>query len=135
MTLTDVVRQDLNTGEGYCELAGITILDASKQDSIIDIWFFSTSPTVTSTDNAAFAMTSANQKLQCIGCVILTTSNGGYSDAAAVSTGEWDNLNKIMRLPYTATTPTTIYAIAVARGTPTYATTTALQFQFSFYVD
>lgn len=144
MELTNVIRQDRQsggmsaasaTGEGYSELAGITILDADKQDSIFDIWFFNTSPTVTSVDNGAFSMSDANQKLQCIGTVICTTSNGGYSDAALNSTGEWSNINKILRVPQTASVPTSVFAIAIARGTPTYTTTTALQFQFHFYVD
>lgn len=140
MQIDGVVRQDTNSSPigvstGQCELAGITILDNSKQDSIMDIWFFKVSPTVTSTDNAAFAMTLANQNAQCIGQATLTTSNGSYSDAAAVSTGTWSNLNIPMQVDGTSATPTSVFAIAIARGTPTYATTTALQFKFSFYVD
>lgn len=139
MTISDVVRQDKQyagaAGEGYCELAGVTILDGSKQDAAIDIWFFNQSPTVTSADNAPFSMTDANQAAQCIGMVSLSTANGSYSDAALNSTGEWPNLNKILRIPASATTPTNVYAIAIVRGTPTYGTTTDLQFQFHFYVD
>lgn len=135
MTLTDVIRQDSNMQEGYCELAGISILDADKQDAVLDIWFFKVSPTVTSTDNAPFSMSDANQAAQCIGAIQLTTTNGFFSDAAINSTGEWSNINKILRVAYTATTPTSVYAIAIVRATPTYTTTTSLQLQYHFYVD
>lgn len=135
MTIPNVIRQDPQTGDGYIEIAGITLLDGGKQDAILDIWFFNQSPIVTSSDNAAFSMSDANQAAQCIGCVILTTSNGGYSDAALNSIGEWDNLNKILRVAGTQSAPSSIFAIAITRGTPTYTTTTDLQFQFSFYVD
>lgn len=136
MTIPDVIRIDSQAGGngvplGQCELAEVTILDADKQDSIMDIWFFNASPTVTSVDNGAFSMSDANQKLQCIGQVTLTTSNGSYSDAALNSTGTWTNINKVLQV----SSGTSVYAIAIARGTPTYTTTTALQFQFSFYVD
>lgn len=137
MTLTDVVRQDSNTSVGTACLAEVTILDGDKQDAAIDIWFFKVTPTVTSVDNGAFAMTRANQQLQCIGSVTLgaSGSSGAYSDAAAVSVSDNANLNKIMQVASTAPSPTNIYAIAIVRGTPTYTTTTSLVFQFSFYID
>lgn len=133
MTIPDVVRIDSNTGLGFCELAEVTILDGAKQSSALDIWFFKVSPTVTSVDNGAFAMTKANQALQSMGSIQLAAAN--YSAAAAVSQGSWPNLNKCMQTNSTASSPTSIYAIAVVRGTPTYAATTDLQFQFSFYID
>lgn len=140
MTLPDAVRQDLIVNYGISELVGVTILDGSKQDSPIDIWFFNQSPTITSTDNAPFAMTAANQALQCIGVVQLGAS-GLYSDAASVSVCSNQNLNKVFKIPGadswlgTTVTNTSIYAIAVVRGTPTYSTTTSLQFQFEFFLD
>lgn len=133
MTLTDCIRQDTGTGYGNCELHSVTILDGSKQDIAIDIWFFNVSPTITSTDNAAFAMTKANQFAQCIGAISVGTS---YSDAAAVSTStDGKNLGICMQVAGSSTTNTSLYAIAIVRGTPTYGTTTSIQFQFSFYMD
>lgn len=132
MTLTDVVRQDSNMSYGNTELRTVTILDGGKQDVAIDIWFFKVSPTVTSTDNAAFSMSDANQAAQCIGAVSVATS---YSDAALNSTSTTANLNLPMQIASSSSTPTSIYAIAIVRGTPTYTTTTDLQFQFSFYMD
>jgi hypothetical protein len=137
MTIPDVIRQESNTGIGENILAEITILDGDKQDAAIDVWFFKVSPTVTSTDNAAFAMTRANQQLQCIGSVSLgvTSTTGAYSDAAAVSVSSNPNINKPLQVSGTAANPTNIYAIAIVRGAPTYTTTSSLVFQFSFYID
>lgn len=133
MTLVDVVRQDSGTGIGTSELHSVTILDGDKQDVAIDIWFFNVSPTVTSTDNAAFSMSDANQALQCIGCVSVGTS---YSDAALNSTSsDGKNIGLVLQANGTSATPTNLYAIAIVRGTPTYTTTTNLKFLFSFYID
>lgn len=128
MTLTDAVRFDSNESKGFSELVSVTILDSSKQNADIDVWFFKTSPTVTSVDNGAFAMTAANMAAQCIGVV---SAGVAYSDAAAVSVSSTCNLN----LPLQVASGSNIYAIAVVRGTPTYATTSALQFQFGIFLD
>lgn len=133
MTLSNVVRQDSNTGIGSCELHSVTILDGGLQSAAIDLWFFSISPTVTSTDNAAFSMSDANLAAQCIGAISVGTS---YSASAlnSVST-DGKNIGLCMNVPFTNTANTNIFAIAVVRGTPTYVSTTDLQFQFSFYID
>jgi len=130
MTLTDSVRFDSNEGKGFSEIVSVSILDSSKQDAAIDIWFFNASPTVTSVDNGAFAMTAANMAAQCIG-VVQCGLSGTYSNAAAVSVCSTCNLN----LPVQVASGSNLYAIAVARGTPTYATTTALQFKFGIFLD
>lgn len=133
MILTDVVRVDTNTGYAQAELHSVTILDGSKQDAAVDVWFFNQSPTVTSTDNGAFAMTAANLAAQCIGAISIGSS---YSDAAAVSvSADGKNIGLNLQSLNTGTAPTNLYAIAIARGTPTYTSTTALRFLFSFYVD
>jgi hypothetical protein len=133
MTLTDVIRQDPQMAYGVSELKSVTILDGGKQDSAIDIWFFNVSPTVTSSDNAAFSMSDANQAAQCIGAISIGTT---YSDGALNSTStDGKNLGLPLQIAGSSATPTSIFAIAIARGTPTYTTTTDLQFQFSFYMD
>lgn len=133
MTLTDVVRQDTGTGYGNSELKSVTILDADAQSAAMDIWFFKVSPTVTSTDNAPFSMSDANQAAQCIGAISIGTA---YSASALNSTStDGKNIGIAMEIFGTSSTPTSIFAIAIVRGTPTYSTTTALQFQFSFYMD
>jgi hypothetical protein len=132
MTLSNVIRQDSQMNYGNAELVAVTILDADKQSAAMDIWLFNQSPTVTSTDNAAFAMTAANQAAQCIGFVSVGAS---YSAAAAVSTASTANLNLPVQVAGTVASPTNLYAIAIVRAAPTYTTTTSLQFQFSFFVD
>lgn len=133
MTLADVVRQDSGTGVSSCELHSVTILDGAKQDAAIDIWFFNQSPTVTSVDHGAFAMTKSNLQSQAIGAISIGTT---YSDAAAVSQStDGVNLGKIFTIANTAASPTNVYAIAICRGTPTYTTTSDLKFLFSFYID
>lgn len=141
MTLTDVVRQDgtvnqgINNGlmAGQAELHSVTILDGGKQDAAIDIWFFNTSPTVTSVDNGAFSMSDANQAAQCIGAISIGTA---YSDAALNSTSsDGKNIGLNLQVAASATSPTNIYAIAIIRATATYTATTDLKFLFSFYVD
>jgi hypothetical protein len=132
MTLSNVIRQDSQMNYGNNEIVSVTILDADKQNAAMDIWFFNQSPTVTSTDNAAFAMTAANQAAQCIGVVSIGSS---YSSAAAVSTSSDKNLNLPLQVPGTVASPSNVYAIAIVRAAPTYTTTTSLQFQFSFFVD
>lgn len=133
MTIPNVVRQNSNTGYGSCELRSVTILDADVQSAAIDIWFFSISPTVTSTDNAPFSMSDANQAAQCIGAISVGTS---YSASLLNSTStDGKNIGLPINIPIANAANTNVFAIAVVRGTPTYTTTTSLQFQFSFYID
>jgi hypothetical protein len=138
MTLTDAVRQDTNVEFGFSELVEVTILDASIQNAAMDIWLFNQSPTVTSTDNQPFSMSDANQALQCIGWVSVGAT-ASYSASALNSVSTTANLNKPCQVISLKTAPkanpTNLYAIAVVRGTPTYGSTTALQFQFSFFID
>lgn len=138
MTLANALRQNSSCGYGISELIGVTILDSSAQNAPIDIWLFNTSPTITSTDHTAFAMTAANMDAQCIGVVSIGTA---YSAAAAVSVSSSQNLNKMLRVigsqgvPGLVANANNVYAVAVVRGTPTYGSTTALQFQFELFLD
>lgn len=139
MQITDVIRQDSNMKLGQSELVGVTILDSNKQDVQIDVWFFKVSPTLASADHAAFNITAANQALQCIGSVKLgvfpgtTTSN--YSDATVCSNSSNPNLNDLFQVDFAAAASTSVFAVAIVRGTPTYTTTSALKFQFKFFLD
>lgn len=132
MDLSDCIRQDSNGTFGVSELVGVTILDKDKQSVAMDIWLFNVSPTVTSTDNAAFAMTAANLVLQCVGYVSVGVA---YSAAAAVSVSSTVNLNKVVQVSNTVASPSHLFAIVVVRAAPTYTTTTSLQFKFEFFMD
>jgi hypothetical protein len=78
-------------------------------------------------------MSDANLAAQCVGAVSVGTA---YSASAlnSVST-DGKNLGLVINVAGSASAPTSVYAIAVVRGTPTYTSTTDLQFQFSFYID
>lgn len=132
MTLTDAIRQEANTAQGNCEIVSVTILDKDKQNVAMDIWFFNTSPTLISTDNAVFDMTDANQFAQCIGyCAVGATYSSGNSNSVSSTV----SINLPLQVASTQSSPTNIYAVAIVRGTPTYTTTSSLQFQFGLFVD
>lgn len=143
MSFFNCCRQDTGCGYGITELIGVTILDKSKQNAAIDLWLFNTSPTITSSDHSAFSMTAANQAVQCIGVVQLGLNSAGtsnYSGSAICSVSSNQNLNKMVQIPGSyggqpVATSTTLYAVAVVRSTPTYTSTTDLQFQLEFFLD
>lgn len=141
MTLQNALRQDSQSGFGVAELVGVTILDSSQQSAAINIFLFNQSPTLTSTDRTTFAMSSANLASQCIGVVSVGTT---YVNSSAQSISSTQNLNKLLMVSSDpnaqsivgpATIRSNLYAVAVSGGTPTYATTTALQFQFELFLD
>jgi len=128
MTLTDAIRMDTQTGLGVSELVSITILDKAKQDAAINVFLFSASPTLASSDHAAFDLTDANLIAACIGVVSVGTT---YVDTVSNSVSSTVNLN----LPLQITSGTNLYAVATTSGTPTYASTSDLVFKFGFFVD
>lgn len=128
MTISNAVRIDNQALLGQSQLVDVTILDSDKQSAAIDIWLFKSTPTLASSDNAAFSITAAN--MLSAGCLGYVSVGASYSAAAAVSCSSTTNLGKIVE-----SSTTSIYAVAVVRGTPTYTTTTSLKFAFNFYVD
>lgn len=132
MTIPNVIRQNSNMGFGSCELVSVTILDKAKQDIAMDIWIFKVSPTLVSSDNAPFDMTDANQATQCVGIVAVGSA---YSDSVSNSTSSTVNLNLPINVAGTSATPSSFFAVAIVRGTPTYTSTSDLQFQFGIFVD
>ena len=130
MTLSNAVRQDSNIGVGNAVLASVTVMDKAKQNAEIDIYLFKTSPTLVSSDNAAFDITDANLVAQCIGVITVGTN---YASCANNSVSTDNNINVPVEIA--GPTSTTVYAVAVVRGTPTYASTSDLVFNFTFYID
>lgn len=131
MTIPGVVRQDSSdstTTIGCSELVSVTILDKAKQDSTMNIFFFSASPTLASTDHNAFDLTDANLIATCIGVAAVGTT---YVDTSSNSVSSTVNLN----LPLSTTSGNSIYAVAQVTGTPTYGSTADLVFKFGFFVD
>lgn len=130
--LTNIIRQDATMGLGSAILTSVTILDKDSQNAAFNLWFFKISPTLASSDNAAMNLTDANLLLSFIGVVSVGTT---YAAGAVNSVSTTSNLNLPVFAPGTATTPTSIYVVAQTTGTPTYASTSSLVFQYSFLVD
>lgn len=100
-------------------IASLLMIDAQKLNAPVDVYFFNDDPTSTTfTDNAAWDLNSADYD-KLIGVAHLTD----FSNQNAASTAQAINLN----LPFKAV-GTTIYAVAVARTTPTMTSTTGLKF-------
>lgn len=135
MAIPDVIRQDTQSivnKIGDNELVSVTILDKAKQDAEMDVWFFNQLPTLVSADHAAFNISDSELVAKCIGVVSLGVT---YSDSVSNSVTTSVTLNLPMQVPGTSATPTSVFAVAVNRGTPTYTSTSDLQFQFGFFVD
>ncbi len=91
----------------------ITIVDKAKQDKALEIWFFNADPTPPA-DNAAWDITDAHA-LFGVGVVPLPAAN--YADNVSNSIVTVNT--KLHVMPTGASTH--IYAVLIARDTPTYA--------------
>lgn len=128
-------------GDGYlATLASLTVVDAANQKSAIDLLFFNALPTVASADNAAISITDAELQAKCIGMLSIlstdwTTITSGSNAVASLKT-----IGLLLRAKKLATQsggwnlPTTLYVVAVSRGTPTYGAGD-LTFSYGIYED
>jgi hypothetical protein len=117
------------TAETTGTLTTVKILEISAQKAAIDIFFFNALPTIISVDNGAFNIANA-EWAKWIGTFSAGTS---YVEAkAATNAGSTDrNVNLDLELVGTST----LYAVAVVRGTPTYTSVSGLSFGFFFAWD
>jgi hypothetical protein len=114
-------------------LLDIIIVDKDKQNSAMDILFFSDSPTVASSDNAAADVSFAEMSSKFIGRVSIESTD--WKSIANCSEATARNVGLHLR-PGTVNDPATkLYALAVARGTPTYTSTTSLVFKYQLLQD
>lgn len=138
-TLTDVIRQDSNLGYGTAILANVSIFCKSNNSSTYEILFFRNSPTMTSSDNGSFNITSANALAAgYIGRVSVGSnySTSGASAGAGTNAFSTDaNLNLTIKKLGTETNPTTIYAVMKTTATPTFTSTSDLTITYNFLVD
>lgn len=125
MTLSAVVD---NSTEVAC-LDSLTIIDKSKQKSALDVLFFSESPTIASSDNAALDITDAEMASKFLGVVSVAAAD--YKDLSASSVASIRDLRLYLK-PSNSLLPTTLYALMRSAGTPTYAGTTDLVLKFGF---
>ena len=122
ITLTNAIR----TALGLVRLDSIMILDRSNQKPQMDILIFETDPSATSSaDNAAFAF-GTDDDLKLVARIRVATADYETVDSKALATIR--NIGAILK----CASGTDLYAYLVAVGTPTFATTTALQVRFGF---
>lgn len=115
-----------NAGADTCILSSVTILDKGAQKSALDIFIFDELPTVTSSDNVAVAISDAEMEKAVAHIVVLAAD---YRDIGSTSSvAHLRNLNLLVKPVASGT----VYAVVVARGTPTYLSTTDLVFKYGF---
>ena len=106
-------------------LTHIVIVDQDGEKVQIDFFFFNALPTGTYTDNAAFAVDSADYSKLIDGVAVLTSD---YLDAGSDAIAKKTPIN----LEINPTADDNLYVIPVVRGAPTYAAATDLRFDFGF---
>lgn len=137
-TLQSITNASRLAGGGG-QLLGVTVLDKTQaQRSALDIFFFNQSITVAG-DNAAW-LPSDGDMANCVGMIQIAAGN--YNTAwAGTPTNSFAQVPLFssagsigLNLPYTCLA-TTLFAMAVVRGTPTYTATTDLIFSYFFSPD
>jgi hypothetical protein len=118
MTVTNAAR--VSAGSGLVQ--SVTVNMKTAQTSQIDIFLFDSDPsTSTITDKTAFALASADFD-KAIGVVHVTDWTAGNT----ASIGQAQNLS----IPFSLASGTSLYAVAVTRGTPTYGSTSDVSVGF-----
>ena len=116
LTIPGAVR----VGKG--KITGLKLVDASKQNADLLVFIFKADLAGTYTDNAAEAVTAADW-LKWVGTIkILSTDYEQMANASLVDLG--------FEMPIEASSGTSLYALIVTTGTPTYGAT-ALQLTFA----
>jgi hypothetical protein len=101
---------------GTVEVESISVVDKAKQSLALDVFFFDSSPTLASADNAEFEMTDANLLAQCKG--VVRVAAGDYSASKNGSFAQVRNLGLFLKA---LASSKDLYCVAVTRGAPTYA--------------
>lgn len=109
------------------QLLNVTVLDADNQSSAINVLLFNQSPTIASADTATFSATAANLKLQLVGSFQILSTD--YFTAGTVSVASVAMGNAFFKSLDNAGA---LYAVAISAGTPTYASTSSIQFRWAF---
>jgi hypothetical protein len=124
LTLTNAVR--IVSGSGV--LQTLTVIDADNEKAAFDVYLFDSNPTGTYTDNAVPTVASVDlAKVIGVIPVLNTDYHTIASDAVAMPT--------FQPIAFTANGSQNIYAVCIARGTPTYTATNDLTLRFSVLQD
>jgi hypothetical protein len=133
-TLTNAIRPERDDHVGSF-LTDLVVVDSDGQGAAIDIFFFNSLPTVASTDNAAISITAAQLQDKCLGSVTVATGDYVACGSIKVATVKNVGLRCVSASSSDPQTQCNIYAVACTRGTPTYTTTSAVTFKYSFAQD
>ncbi|MFN3652601.1 MAG: hypothetical protein ACK47B_23740 [Armatimonadota bacterium] len=125
LSLADVVRADAGTGI----LQGIVLTDKADQKAAVDIAFFDADPTgSTLTDNQPVSVVAADiGKL--LGVVSIQASD--YVDLGPTAVA----VKAAIALPFKLSAARILYAVVIARGTPTYASASDLKLRVQVLQD
>ena len=116
LTLTDFFQKYNRSAE----ITGLSLLDKAKQKSVLQVLFFDELPTVASADNATLDITDAEMADKCLG--YLPVAAADYKDLSASSIA-----TVLPASPLLVTAKTTsLYAIILSGGTPTYTSASDL---------
>lgn len=115
ISLTSAVRYAAGGGT----ITSVVISDKAKQSAPIDVIFFTANPgSTTFTDNGALAVNAADL-ISIVGVISVTSYSAFSANSVGSALGQ--------SLPFVLGSGTTLYAALVARGTPTYASTSDVQ--------
>lgn len=111
------------SGKGACVVDSIVVLDDANQKSSVDLIFFDSAPVNTvGADNAAYALNDADLDKVLGRISVLNTDYVSSSTTNAEATLRNQGL-----LLEAAAGSTTLYILAVSRGTPTYGNAGSLR--------
>lgn len=123
--------QSVESYSGVTEIINIGVADAANQKSALSFYFFSSKPTGTYTDGAAWNPSQAD--LNKIGALI-SVPTANYQSGSGQAFGDIGNVRK--KVQATAATDQlspaskskSLWMVVVTTGTPTYGASGALQF-------
>ncbi|MBX4216246.1 hypothetical protein KW797_04860 [Candidatus Parcubacteria bacterium] len=122
-TLTNAVR---TPGTGI--LQSVTLLDRANQKQPMTLFIFDSNPAAaTITDKAAFVFSTDDLK-------VIAQVNIGAGDYTTTNSKAIANLGGLA-IPLKAASGTTLYAVLVTSGTPTFAATTDVQLEVGILQD
>jgi hypothetical protein len=126
------INSALSNTDATSILVSLIITDAANQKAALEVHLFSALPTLTSSDNAAIRIADSEVASYHLGYISVAatdyvTLDATAGNAVAVKTG----LNIVVN---NKALGTSIYAVVVSRGSPTYAAS-SLVFKYGFLQD
>jgi hypothetical protein len=107
-------------------LRAVSIVDKAKQSAALKVLLFDASPTIVSVDNAAADISDAELADKCLGAVAVAAADYVALNANSVATVQ-------ATLPVKPNASSTLYALLVSAGSPTYAASDlVLRFHFTW---